>query len=47
MFVSAGFRGRVVLWKLGEDRDPYRAAEKFSSMGDSELGSKNDFVGEF
>jgi len=44
--MSAEPRGSVVLWKPGEDMDPYRAIEKFSSMGDKEVGSKTDFVGE-
>ena len=27
--------------------EPYRAVGKFSSMGDKDVGSKTDFVGEF
>lgn len=46
-FISAELRGSVVVWKPGEDMDPYRATGKFSSMGDNEVGSKTDFVGEF
>lgn len=42
---EAGPRGRVVVEKLGADA--YRVTGKFSSMGDNEVGSKTDFVGEF
>ena len=44
-FVSAELRGSTVVAKPGADA--YRVTGKFSSIGDNDVGSKTDFVGEF
>ena len=43
-FGSEAFRGRVVV--AYPSLEPYRWTGKFSSMGDREVGSKTDLVGE-
>lgn len=44
-FVSVSERGSVVVTNAGVE--PLRPTEKFSSMGERDVGSKTDLVGEF